>query len=187
MLVLNFAPFPELRTDRLLLRRIDKKDSAEIFFLRSDLRVLQYVGREPAQTIKEAEDFIRQISQNIDSNDAIMWGIALQDEPRRLIGTICFWHIRKDHFRAETGFVLHPQYWRKGIMKEALLKVVKFGFEKMGLHSIDANVTAENKASASLLESAGFIKEGYFREDYFFDGKFYDTIVYSRLQQNELI
>jgi len=181
MLILNFHPFPELRTERLLLRRINKNDSAEIFFLRSDPDVLQYVGREPAQTIREVEDFISQINHGIDSNEAIMWGIALKNEPRQLIGTICFWQIRKEHYRAETGFVLHPLYWRKGIMKEALQKVVQYGFEKMKLHSIDANVAAGNMASSSLLESVGFVKEGYFREDYFFNGKFYDTIVYSRL------
>src|ERR1043165_1824337 len=181
MLILNFHPFPELRTERLLLRRINKNDSAEIFFLRSDPDVLQYIGREPAQTIREVEDFIRQINHGIDTNEAIMWGIALKNDPSQLIGTICFWQIRKEHYRAETGFVLHPLYWKKGIMKEALLKIVDYGFNKMKLHSIDANVAVGNKASSSLLESAGFVREAYFKEDYFFKGKFEDTIVYSRL------
>ena len=182
MLVLNFDPFPQLKTERLLLRRINKNDSAEIFFLRSDPQVLQYIGRTPAETIQDAEDFIRQINHGIDSNEIIMWGIALRNEPDQLIGTICFWQIRKEHFRAEVGFVLHPFYWRKGIMKEALVKVVEYGFQKMRLHSIDANVASDNKASALLLESAGFVKEAYFKGDYFFNGKFYDTIVYSCLQ-----
>lgn len=183
MLILNFNPFPELRTERLLLRRINKNDSAEIFFLRSDPDVLQYIGRDPAQTIHEVEDFISQINHGIDTNEAIMWGVALKNDPSQLIGTICFWQIRKEHYRAETGFVLHPLYWKKGIMKEALLKVIDYGFNKMKLHSIDANVATGNKASASLLESAGFVREAYFKEDYFFNGKFYDTIVYSRLNK----
>ena len=182
MLSLNFHPFPELKTDRLLLRRINKSDSAEIFFLRSDPDVLQFVGREPAQTIKEAEDFISQINHGVNANEIIMWGIAFQNEPRQLIGTICFWQIRKEHYRAETGFVLHPLYWRKGIMKEALLKVIDYGFEVMKLHSIDAQVASDNYASAAILKSTGFVQEGYFKEDYFFRGKFHDTAVYSRLQ-----
>lgn len=185
MLNLNFNPFPELNTERLFLRKINKNDAAEIFFLRSDPDVLQYIGREPAQSIQDADDFISQINHGIDANEIIMWGIAMQDEPNQLIGTICFWQIRKEHYRAETGFVLHPLYWRKGIMKEALHKVIDYGFNVMQLHSIDANVAAGNDASALLLESTGFVREAYFKEDFFFNGKFYDTIVYSRLQNEQ--
>ena len=182
MLELNFHPFPELITERLLLRRMTKEDAAEVFFLRSDEAVMQHIGREPATTIKEAEDFISQINHGIDANELIMWGIALHDEPRQLIGSICFWQIRKEHYRAETGFVLHPLFWRKGIMKEALLKVIEYGFATMKLHSIDAHVSSDNIASAAVLEATGFVREAYFREDYFFRGKFFDTAVYSRLQ-----
>ena len=182
MLALNFHPFPELKTERLLLRRITKDDAAEIFFLRSDDAVMKHIGREPAATIEEAEDFISQINHGIDANEIIMWAITLLDDPGQLIGTICFWQIRKEHYRAETGFVLHPFHWRKGIMKEALRRVIQYGFDVMKLHSIDAQVNVGNLASAGVLESVGFAREAYFKEDYFFRGKFYDTAVYSRLQ-----
>jgi ribosomal-protein-alanine N-acetyltransferase len=51
MLELNFTPFPELRTQRLLLRKLESMDANEMFFLRTNERVLQYLGREPAKTI----------------------------------------------------------------------------------------------------------------------------------------
>lgn len=100
----------------------------------------------------------------------------------KLIGTICFWNIQQHNYRAEIGYVLHPHYWGKGIMKEAILKVVEYGFETMQLHSIEARLQAENNSSAAQLEVTGFVKEGYFKEDFFFDGEFQDTLVYSRLQ-----
>ena len=67
-------------------------------------------------------------------------------------------------------------------MKETLLTVIDYGFEVMKLHSIDAQVTSGNYASAAVLKSTGFVQEAYFKEDYFFRGKFHDTAVYSRLQ-----
>ncbi len=182
MLQLNFTPFPELTTDRLLLRRMLVNDAPEIFFLRSDAAVLKFLGKEPAATIEEAVDFIKLIDDNVDSNTAINWVIALQDEPGIAIGTICFWQIQKENYRAEIGYVLHPDYWRQGIMKEAILKVLEYGFEKMQLHSVEARVNANNIASAAVLEATGFAREGYFREDFYFNGKFEDTAVYSRLQ-----
>ena len=77
MLQLNFSPFPELKTKRLLLRKLDKTDAKEIFFLRSNEDVLRYLGREPTATITEAEEFIGKINKGIEENEAILWGIAL--------------------------------------------------------------------------------------------------------------
>ena len=182
MLQTNFHPFPELKTERLLLRKITLDDAAEIFFLRSDEDVMMYIDRERAKSIKDAEEFIKSITKDVDANNAIMWAIGLNETPRKLIGSICLWQFQKEHYRAETGYVLSPEFWRKGIMKEALLKVMDFGFQTMKLHSIEAHISPDNAASAALLESTGFKKEAYFKENFYFRGKFLDTAVYSKLQ-----
>ena len=182
MLQTVFQPFPELTTERLLLRRVTMEDALAIFFLRSDETVLQFISREPAKTIQEAEEFIKRIDSEIDANEVILWAIALRDDPGKLIGTICYWQLQKENYRAEIGFVLHPHYWRKGIMKEAVLKVIEYGFSTLRLHSIEAHINSSNTASAAILESTGFVREAYLRENVFFGGKFLDTTIYSRLQ-----
>jgi [ribosomal protein S5]-alanine N-acetyltransferase len=183
MLKPNFNPFPELSTERLLLRRITMEDAPEIFFLRSDQTILQFLSKEPAANIKEAEDFITRINNDIDNNDAIMWAIVLKEYPSKAIGSICFWRMLKEHYRAEIGYVLDPEYWRKGIMKETILKTLDYGFSTLGLHSVEARINPHNNASASLLESTGFAREAYFKEDFFHRGKFEDTAVYSMLHK----
>lgn len=182
MIELNFKPFPQLETDRLILRNMTMEDAPEIFFLRSDKDVMRYIDREPAKTIKDAEDLITRILTDIDKNEAVMWAIALKEEPEKLIGTICIWKFQKEHFRGETGYILHPQHWRKGIMKEALIKVLDFGFNALNLHSVEAHISPDNIASATLLERTGFVREAYFRENFHFRGKFLDTAVYSKLK-----
>lgn len=181
MLQPNFTPFPELETGRLLLRKLTMQDAAEVFFLRSDPAVLQYLGREPAASIKEAEDFINSIEESVVENKSILWGIALKENPGTVIGTICLWNIIREHYRSEIGYVLHPDCWRKGIMKEAILKVLDYGFTTLGLHSVEARLSPANIASIAVLESTGFVKEAHFKEDFFIKGKFEDTAVYSRL------
>ncbi len=182
MLQPGFTPFPELKTERLLLRRVTMEDAPEIFFLRSDAAVLQFLSKEPAATIKEAKDFITRINNDIDNNDGILWAIVLKEGSGKAIGSICYWRLSKEHYRAELGYVLDPNFWRRGIMKEAILKVLKYGFSGMGLHSIEARISPANIASAAVLEATGFIREAYFKEDFFYRGKFEDTAVYSRLQ-----
>ena len=186
MLQLDFSSFPEIETSRLLLRRIMKRDAPEILFLRSSNEVMQYIDRERAKSLGDAQDYINKIDAGIQNNDGIMWAITFLNKPGKLIGYIGYWRIVKEHYRAEIGYMLHPDYWRQGITKEALIVLADYAFNNMKLHSIEANVNPSNAASASLLESIGFVKEAYFKEDYYFNGAFHDTLIYSLLQKNLL-
>ena len=182
MLDPDFSPFPEIKTGRLLLRKMTRDDAEEIFNLRSSEVVMKYIDRERAKSIKDAEVFIDRISSSIESNNGIIWGITIKENPTKLIGNIGYWRLIKENYRAEVGYMLSPFFWKNGIMKEALLEVIDFGFNKMNLHSIEANINPGNAASAVLLESTGFVREAYFKEDYFFNGTFLDTVIYSRLK-----
>lgn len=181
MLSLVFTPFPEIKTQRLLLRSMTEADAPELLFLRSDETVMQYIGREKTKSLEEAKEFILKINTSVAANESIFWAIALQNNPGTLIGTICFWNISKEHYRAEVGYMLHPAHWNKGIMKEAILAAIDYGFGEIRLHSIEARINPDNKASGVVLEKTGFIREAYFKEDFYFRGKFGDTAVYSLL------
>ncbi len=183
MLELNFSPFPEIMTSRLLLRRMVLKDAPEILLLRSDETVMRYIDRERAKTTEDAEAFVQLINESLETGNGITWAMALCDQPQTLIGTIGFWRIIKQHYRAEVGYMLNPVYWNKGIMKEALQTVIDYGFGPMRLHSIEAHINPGNIASAILLERTGFTREAYFKEDYFFRGEFIDTAIYSMLSK----
>jgi [ribosomal protein S5]-alanine N-acetyltransferase len=68
-------------------------------------------------------------------------------------------------------------------MKEAIIPVIDYGFNQMGLHSIEAHIDPENIATAALLESCSFIREAYFKENVFFAGRFKNTAIYSLLKK----
>jgi ribosomal-protein-alanine N-acetyltransferase len=180
MLNINFNPFPLITTTRLQLKQVNKSDVNEILFLRSDNRVMKYLDRVPAKTIYDAYEFIKKINLQEKNNESITWAITIKDIDK-LIGTICLWNILKEHYRAEIGYVLHPDYWGKGIMQEAFSEVINFGFRIMKLHSIEAIVNPANEASIKLLEKNNFTREAYFKENYYYDGKFLDSAVYSLL------
>src|SRR3954466_6591920 len=160
MLQLNFDPFPSLSTERLNLRRMCTEDAEDIFFLRSDKEMLQYLDRDPARSIDEARQWMRTINEGIDGNQSIAWAIALKSEPG-LIGTITFWNIEKEHYRAEIGYALHTQFQGRGLMQEAIAVVLDYGFNTMKLHSVEANVNPNNTRSIQLLEKNGFVREAY--------------------------
>lgn len=176
----NFVPFPVLRTTRLSLRQITEKDVAEIFFLRSDNVVLRYLDKSPSPSPGETLEWIRRINDSERKGESITWGIAFGEDV--LIGTICFWKLAKEHYRAEIGYALHPAMQGKGIMQEALTEVLNYGFKVMGLHSVEANVNPNNSSSIKLLERNGFVKEAHYKENYYFNGAFLDSAIYSLLK-----
>ncbi len=186
MLSLNFSPFPVLNTERLLLRCITADDAPGLFSLRSDKAVMEYIDREPFKSIEETSQFIEKLLDNLKENEAILWVIALKDNPQTLVGTICFWNIIKEHYRAEIGYMLNSAYWQKGIMKEALKVCIDNGLNQFNFHSIEANIDPANAASAALLKSCGFIQEAYFHENYYFNGLFKDSAIFSLVKKNTL-
>ena len=176
---LSFKPFPELTTQRLCLRQFQREDAEFLLKLRTNDRVMKYLGRAKMSSVKEAEDFIQKVRKDALENHSVEWAISMEG---KLIGKLGFWRIMSQHRRAELGYNLMPDYFRKGLMSEAVSAVLKYGFEEIGLHSVEANLDPANTKSSNLLKRNGFTREGYFKESYFFDGAFTDTASYSLLK-----
>jgi ribosomal-protein-alanine N-acetyltransferase len=180
MLALDLSQFQVLRTKRLLLREPIVSDAPALFAMRSDPLAMRYVPRPIMQRVEEAEEFIATFSKDRAENNGITWAITLHGSDT-LIGNIGFYRMKKEHYRAEVGYMLHPDHWGQRLVGEALDAVVQLGFHSLGFHSIEAITDVENVASNALLARHGFRQEAHFREDFFWDGRFRDTLVWSRL------
>ncbi len=181
MLSFNFAPFPELITERLLLRKLTLDDAPAVMKQRSNEETMKYINRPLTKTIEDAENWIRLILDTLEKNDGITWAISLKDEPQTLRGSIGFWRIIKENYRAEIGYMLDPALHGKGIMYEAIQPILQYGFNVMHLHSVEGHIDPLNIASGKLMEKAHFVKEAHFKDHCFYNGRFADTAVYSLL------
>ena len=155
----NYLDFPVLKTERLTLRQLVSSDDQAIFALRSDENVNKYLDRKPGKSRDDAKNFIRTILENTQRNNSIYWAITLSGTDK-LIGTICLFDIANDKSKGEIGYELLPEFQGKGIMLEAISKVIEFGFHYIGLKSIDAYTHAENHNSTRLLEKLNFKRHG---------------------------
>lgn len=183
MLTLNFSPFPVIETNRLFLRAIVYEDADSLFDLRTNNEVLRFLDRDPFKSPGESLAFIEKILEAQFKNESILWVITLKENPAKMIGTIGFWRIIPEHYRAEIGYMLNPSHWRKGYMREAINAAVNYAFSRTALHSIEANLNPNNIASALLLKDCGFIQEAHFRENYYYNGVFGDSIIFSLIRK----
>jgi ribosomal-protein-alanine N-acetyltransferase len=172
--------FPILHTRRLRLRPMALTDAADHFAIYSNPDVMMAHGTPPYKEVEESQQLITWYAQAFEKRRAIRWAITLHTADR-LIGSCGFHHLRWEHRCCEVGYELHPDYWRQGLMSEAVRVIVRFGFEQMGWHRIEAIVDPVNLASAGLLRQVGFMEEGRLRERFYQNGGFVDDWYFSML------
>jgi ribosomal-protein-alanine N-acetyltransferase len=161
-----FETFPELSTERLLLRRLVLSDREQLLQLRSDEQVNKYLDRPKSTTTEECIAFVHKIDDQLKTG-CYYWVISLKTD-KVLMGTICLWNFETEKGTADLGYELSPAHHGKGIMLEAVKSVVDFGFNVIGLKVILALTHPQNEASRRLLKRAGFEEDlnyGYVSKD----------------------
>ena len=169
-----------LTTKRLHLREITPEDAPAIFSYFSNHEVTKYYGMEPLTTIEQAEHLVSHFSTIYAQNKGMRWAIELKEQSG-LIGTIGINLLSISHKRAEVGYELHPDYWGKGLVGEALEAVVQFAFEELQLNRIGATVFVENETSQHVLIRQGFEREGLLRQYIVQSGIAHDVYIYAKL------
>jgi len=81
---------------------------------------------------------------------------------------------------AEFGYWLGEQFWGRGVMSEAVPAFVDYCFREFSLNRMFAMPHSNNRASARVLEKAGFVLEGRLRKHVVKDGQILDSLLYAR-------
>ena len=83
---------------------------------------------------------------------------------------------------AELGYWIGEAYWGRGIASAVVLGFSEYAFGHFDLLRIYAMPYADNRASARVLEKAGFRCEGRWRQHAIKDGQVLDVLVYAKLR-----
>lgn len=178
----HFQTFPILKTKRLTLRAIQPEDAEAIFRMRASGRVNQFIPRSNMEEKTAAKELVQRTIAAYKEGNAIGWAGVLRDQ-QTIIGTCGFNSIDFLNKRAEIGGEMAVDYWGKGIALEAVDAILKFGFNELNLHAIEAKVSPNNKGAIHVLEHLGFQKEAHFKDRIFFNDAFMDMAVYTLFKQ----
>lgn len=82
---------------------------------------------------------------------------------------------------AELGYWLGESFWGRGIMSESVAAAfMHFCFDNFPLRRLYAEPFANNRASARVLEKAGFVYEGRLKNNVIKNGELLDSLLYAR-------
>lgn len=168
-----FSAIPELRTERLLLRGMAVGDCYDMYEYASNPAVTRYLTWSPHPDLEHTKEYLQYIANHYRMGNFYDWAVILQDE-KKMIGTCGFTRFHFHHNAAEVGYVINPAYRGREIADEAVRAVMKFGFETLGLHRIEAKYIVGNGASRRVMEKVGMTFEGIHRGEMLIKGEYRD-------------
>lgn len=171
----------EIRTQRLLLRRLREDDAQAMFDTwANDEEVCRYMSWRPHGDVDETRGILAEWVKSYEKPDYYHWGIELDG---KLIGSIGAFDGHEYYESISFGYCIAKAYWGQGIMTEALHALLDFLFNTVGYNRIHAIHYEENPASGRVMQKCGMTQEGVRRKGArLHDGRFVDCPVYSILR-----
>ena len=181
-----------LHTDHLVLRTIDPAFAA---------RCLDYVVRnrefftpwnpavnETFYTLAFQADRLRLDSELRAQDRAVrLWLFKREDRAfEQIVGDLAFSNIVRGAFQScHLGYKIDSAESSRGLMTEALACAIRFAFEELKLHRIEANIMPRNARSIRVVEKLGFVNEGLSRKYLNIAGVWEDHLHYVLLNPDE--
>ena len=175
-----FLPFPEIVSERVLLRRCEVSDAEEFFELAKNPELTVNLSWDYHKSINETRGFIQQLQEEYEKERCKTWAICERSE-NRFIGMIT---LRTANFqlRGEVGYWIGVPYWNKGYMSEALAALLDFCFGVLELNRVQAEHFVCNPASGRVMEKCGMSYEGTLRGYIFCGEEWHDCRMFSVLR-----
>ena len=170
-LVKIFSAIPVIETERLILRAMSARDSADMFDYSSRGELTKYLLWSPHNTVSYTREYLSYVEKRYKVGDFYDWAVV-EKESGRMIGTCGFTSIDLSNRRGEIGYVLSPDFHRRGYAPEAARAVIEFGFTKLDLNRIEARFMEGNEPSRRVAEKLGMTFEGYARDAIFVKGAY---------------
>lgn len=172
-----------LTTSRLTLRRFNNSDAEDMFKnWTNDSRVAKYVTWQPHGNIENTKALLEMWIDDYKDEHCYNWAIEYDN---RVIGNICAVDMDDKLECATMGYCMGFEFWNKGIMTEALGEVIRYLFDTVGVHRIQAEHDTNNPASGRVMSKCGMIYEGTKRKiTKNNDGEWIDLAVYAILSED---
>ncbi len=166
-----FRDPPILETDRLVLRKMLKKDAADMYDYARRPDVTEYLLWEPHASQMYTYKYLSYLQSRYRAGDFYDWAIVHKRNDK-MIGTCGFTKLNIESNSAEIGYVLNPDFWGLGIAPEAAVTIMQYGFLNLRLHRIEAKYMIGNDKSRRVMEKIGMQFEGVSRDSMHVKGRY---------------
>tara|TARA_Y100000385_G_C12865389_1_gene539097 strand:- start:261 stop:782 length:522 start_codon:yes stop_codon:yes gene_type:complete len=150
---------PNLETERLNLISLALEHIDNLTDLDSEPEVMRFVTDGVTRERKHQVEAVPRVIKYMEQNPGLGLWIGYLKDTNEFMG----WYILKhlpDDGEVEVDFRLKKKFWGKGYSTEAGKRLLKHGFETLGLKRIAAIVRPDNFASQAVINKIGLKEEG---------------------------
>lgn len=173
----------QIKTERLLLRKIQPDDAEMVYMWMGDPEVCKYERWKPHPNSDYSHGYIIEVFDGYKSDYTYQWGIELNG---KLIGSVSIVNINDYDQKAILGYCLAREFWSNGYTTEAVKAVLRYMFIEIGLNRIEASHSINNIASGRVLEKVGMLLEGQSKDYYFCNSGFQDSRLFGLTKEQYL-
>ncbi|WP_223804643.1 GNAT family N-acetyltransferase [Lactococcus protaetiae] len=155
----SLAEHERFETKRLILRKVEMSDAQDILEYASDVNFAKNAG---FKIVEDLEAMKLDIVNFFMKNRLTIYGIV-EKTTQKLIGSI---DLRVRGEGADFGWSIHPDYWGRGLMPEAVSCLRDFAFNQLKLQVLTASHFVGNRQSGRVMEKIGMKKLGQIYDDY---------------------
>ncbi len=174
---------PEIRTERLVLeaQRIRHAPALLDYFTRNRTYLRPWEPTRSTQFYTEAYQIaeIERAGDDCERGTGVRF-LAFEPGNDRIVASINLSNVRRGVIHsAIVSYAVDASSAGRGYATELVRAIVRYAFETLGLHRIEASYQPDNRASGRVLAKNGFIVEGYARDYLFLDGAWRDGVLVS--------
>ena len=178
-----FTPIASVPSQRLTLRPVAEPDLPDLLEINGDPEVTRFLPYATWQSLDDGAAWLRRM-ETLGSTGTGQQLVAVRNDDAKVVGTVLLFKFDESSARVELGYVLGKQYWKQGLMREALEAVCAHAFSAMAIRRMEAEVNPMNHGSNGLLQRVGFSLEGTMRQRWVAKGVAYDTNFYGYLAED---
>lgn len=173
----------QLYTNRLELRSVGISDLTDIHRLLSIPEVDEYNALGIPTNTEVTEVYLNEWMDDFRFRKEFVFAIRLKSTDI-FMGLISLIVGNSKYKIGSLWYKLDPKFWSKGYATEAVGEILKFSFQKMELHRVEAGCAIANIGSIRVLEKSGLIREGHKREILPLKSGWSDTYEYGILEKD---
>lgn len=144
--------YPEIKTERLLLRPLDLSDLESMHEYASDKENTLYMYHLPRK-IEETAEFLSSVTKEWEKDIPSFYEFAIELDGIQ-IGSISV-YLSDNRDSADLGWILNKKYWHNGYATEAAMALKDFALNILQVKKLTANCDHRNTASSRVMEKIG--------------------------------
>jgi ribosomal-protein-alanine N-acetyltransferase len=173
---------PVLAGKRVSLRELRPSDATSLFSMLTTEEVSRFISPPPA-TVDGFERFIAWTQRMRDLGTYACFAVTLNPSDVA-IGIFQLRELETGFQTGEWGFAIGSEYWGSGAFTEGADLVLRFAFETLGVHRLEARASVKNGRGNGALRKIGAVQEGVLRRSFLRNGEYHDQVLWSILEDD---